>query len=521
MEKEKTKSDFSVHNKLLLCLSFLEGGSLMATELLSARMLAPYFGSSLFVWATVLAVTLGGLTIGYFLGGLISTSLKKDKLFLITLLYCGVMIMTMPFIAQWVLNFAHFFSFNVSVIQSGMLIILPPVIGMGMVSPLAIANLDSTVENSGKKAGLVYAISTTGGIFYTFLFGFYIIPRFGLIIPSIATGFILSIIPAILLFKNGWKKSGIFIIIFLSTLGYRSWQRKLTNNKIDVIYQKEGILGQVLVADIPIFKNGKTEIERSLFVNRIIQTTYNKDNKKFNDHAYFNVAEDVLDKFPNKSKMLLLGLGGGILAEFGVDRKFEVNAVELDQRIIEVSQKYFNLSKDITIIQDDARRFINNDTSKYNIIIFDLFRGEETPAHVFTAESLTSAKNLLSENGLLLINANGYFRNDIGKGTRSLFKTIRGLGLFVELYPTSKIESTSNMIYLVSKNRDVFDEYLPDYVKDNFLAEDQINIEDAIILTDRRPILDYLNEDATKAWRLGYMQYMNQFYKNYHIPLFN
>ena len=521
MEKEPKKSEFSLHNKLLLILSFLEGGSLMATELLSARMLAPYFGSSLFVWATVLAVTLGGLTIGYFLGGVISTSSKKDKLFLITLLYCGVLIMLMPFTAQWVLNFAHLFSFNESVIQSGLIIILPPVIGMGMVSPLAIANLDATAENSGKKAGLVYAISTTGGILYTFLFGFYVIPRFGLIFPSIVTGFVLGIIPAFLLFKNGWKKSGVFFIIFIACIGYRSWQRKLTNTKIDIVYQKEGILGQVLVADIPIFKNGKTEVERSLFVNRIIQTTYNKENKKFNDHAYFNVTEDILSQFPEKSKMLLLGLGGGVLAEFGTNRKFDVNAVELDQRIIEVSQKYFNLSKDVTIIQDDARRFINNDTSKYDIIIFDLFRGEETPAHVFTAESITSTKKLLTENGLMLINANGYFRNDIGKGTRSLFKTIRGLGLFVELYPTGKTESTSNMIYLVSKNRDVFDDYLPEYVKGNFIASDEIDIEDALILTDRRPVLDYLNEDATKAWRLGYMQYMNQFYLNYHIPLFN
>jgi len=65
------------------------------------------------------------------------------------------------------------------------------------------------------------------------------------------------------------------------------------------------------------------------------------------------------------------------------------------------------------------------------------------------------------------------------------------------------------------------DDYLPDYVKDNFISTDEINIEDAVILTDRKPILDYLNEDATKAWRLGYMNYMNQFYKNYNIPLFN
>ena len=163
----------SLHNRLLLGLSFLEGGSLMATELMSARMLAPYFGSSLFVWATVLAITLGGLTIGYFLGGSISQHDRRDKILLLTLLYCGILIMLMPFIAQWVLNFAHLLSFTDAVITGGLVIILPPVIGMGMVSPLVVANLDNSAESSGKRAGLVYAISTTGGIVFTFLFGFF------------------------------------------------------------------------------------------------------------------------------------------------------------------------------------------------------------------------------------------------------------------------------------------------------------------------------------------------------------
>ena len=64
------------NKKFFFLLSFIEGGAVMATELLGAKMLAPYFGSSLYVWATVLAVTLGGLAIGYFLGGLLSFKTK-------------------------------------------------------------------------------------------------------------------------------------------------------------------------------------------------------------------------------------------------------------------------------------------------------------------------------------------------------------------------------------------------------------------------------------------------------------
>ncbi len=511
----------SLHNRLLLGLSFLEGGSLMATELMSARMLAPYFGSSLFVWATVLAITLGGLTIGYFLGGSISQHDRRDKILLLTLLYCGILVMMMPFTAQWVLNFAHLLSFTDAVVTAGLIIILPPVIGMGMVSPLVVANLDISAESSGKRAGLVYAISTTGGIFFTFLFGFIIIPRFGLILPSIATGFILGIIPAFLIFKNGWKKPGVFLIAALFSFGYHHWQIRIRNEIIQVLYQKEGLLGQVLVADIPVMHHDSIQYERTLFVNRIIQTSYNLKNKKFNDHAYFNVSGDILSMFPKGSEMLLLGLGGGVLAQQAVSNGMHVDAIELDERIIEVSHEFFGLGNEVNVIQDDARHYINDTHKQYDLIIFDLFRGEETPAHVFTAESMSKTRDLLKPGGLVLINSNGYYKNEIGKGNRSLYKTIRAIGLFTELYSTDSLEEKSNLIYLFSNSMDTFEDRVPDYIQDKFIQEDSIDVKDAIILTDRRPVLDYLNADATKVWRVGYLNYMRGFYKSYHIPLFN
>jgi predicted membrane-bound spermidine synthase len=511
----------SLQNRLLLSLSFIEGGSLMATELMSARMMAPYFGSSLFVWATVLALTLGGLTIGYFLGGNISQHERKDKFLLLTLLYCGVLIMIMPFVAQWVLNFAHLLSFRDAVISSGLIIIIPPVVGMGMVSPLVVANLDSSAETSGKRAGLVYAISTTGGITFTFLFGFYVIPNFGLIVPSIITGFVLGIIPAILIFKNGWKKPGVFMIALLFTVGYHAWQKRLQSGVIDVLYQEEGILGQVLVADIPVMHHDSIQTDRTLFVNRVIQTSFNTQNQQYNDYDYFNVTQDVITKFPKGSSLLLLGLGGGVIANDAVKKGFVVDAIELDKRIIHVAREYFNLSDSVNVIMDDARRFINNVDKKYDLIIFDLFRGEETPAHVFTAESMSKTRRMLKPGGMALINSNGYYKDDIGKGNRSLFKTIRAMGLFTEIYLTDSIEAKSNSIFVFSNSMDAFEDKVPQYMQNHFISKDSIDVKDAIILTDQRPVLDYLNEDATRAWRMGYMAYMKSFYTSNHIPLFN
>src|ERR687894_717493 len=53
----------------LLAAVFLSGGVLLGVEMASSRVLAPYFGNSLFVWASIIGVILGGLAVGYWLGG--------------------------------------------------------------------------------------------------------------------------------------------------------------------------------------------------------------------------------------------------------------------------------------------------------------------------------------------------------------------------------------------------------------------------------------------------------------------
>jgi predicted membrane-bound spermidine synthase len=512
--------NWSKHNKILLALSFIEGGSLMACELLSAKMLAPYFGSSIFVWSAVLGVTLASLALGYYQGGSLSLHEKRDKIVLTVLIAAGLFLMLLPFTAQFVLGYAHLFSFRQGVILAALIIILPPVTCMGMVSPLMVSNLDHSIESAGKRAGIIYTISTTGGILFTFLYGFYVIPKFGLIIPSILTGFVLGLIPAVLIFKHGWKKPGIFGMIFLLTISGAYILKQANQEEFKVLFQEEGILGQVLVAELPVKRNDSIQTERTLFVNRIIQTSYNPENGKFNDFDYFNSVSDVLDSLQNNSRVLILGLGGGVLARDAFQKGMLVDAVEIDQRIIDVSRSYFNLEEKINVIRDDARHFLNTCTKKYDLILFDLFRGEETPAHVFTAESIEQTMQILNPGGIILINANGYYKGEIGKGTRSLYKTMRAMGLYVELYPTDTVEERSNMIYVASNSIGVYDEKIPLYMQQRFIPHDSLHVEDAIVLTDRRPILDHLNQEATLRWRIAYQAYNRSLNKS-HLPLFN
>lgn len=48
---------------------FTSGAVLLAVEIAASRILAPFFGNSLFVWGALIGVVLTGLMLGYWLGG--------------------------------------------------------------------------------------------------------------------------------------------------------------------------------------------------------------------------------------------------------------------------------------------------------------------------------------------------------------------------------------------------------------------------------------------------------------------
>lgn len=71
-----------MRNRILSVIVFVVGLSVMVVEIIGARILAPYVGTSIIVWTSLIGVILGSLSVGYYLGGkLADKNPRFDTLF--------------------------------------------------------------------------------------------------------------------------------------------------------------------------------------------------------------------------------------------------------------------------------------------------------------------------------------------------------------------------------------------------------------------------------------------------------
>lgn len=510
-------------NKYLLLLSFIEGGSVMACELIGAKLLAPKFGTSLYVWAAALGLTLGGLTFGYFMGGRLSRRYPNNYNILFNILsIAGVLLIIMPFTSQIVMNQLIDLSLELGAILSLAIFMLPPLIFMGMTSPLIINLLTQDPNNAGKNAGNVYAISTLGGILYTFLLGFVLIPNFGLTGPAIVSGLILTCFACFGLLKSKFIIPIVLSLVMSTFLS--SKPKQIYNDEYKVLYQSEGILGQVKVVDYPSYEiTTDNQIGRALIVNNTLQTyvglNHDLQYSIWQWSHYFPTAASI---FSEGSDVLLLGLGGGTIVKQLNTLNFNVDVVEIDERIWEVSTQFFNLDKNTNIFIDDARHYINTCKKKYDIIIYDTFLSESVPEHLLTIEGFNDAKKILKDDGMIMSNFYGFIKGEKGRAARSVYKTFEEAGFLVDILSTPGAEQNRNLIFLASQKEQDFtliNYEEPNYKKieniyDHFIDPRSLDLSDAYVLSDFKPRLSKLYNPAAKEWKKSYNQY---FHKNFAI----
>jgi predicted membrane-bound spermidine synthase len=162
---------------------FLEGGALLSYEIMAAKMYTPHIGATLYVWTSILTLTLIALALSYrFSHHFIEK--KKWKILPLSLLISGIYIIGVVFSRNAILPLTYAMEIKSASLFTGLLLLLIPVFFMGLTSPLISSwltdnQIDKSTDKAGNFAGFVYGIGTLSGVLFTLICLFVLMPVVG------------------------------------------------------------------------------------------------------------------------------------------------------------------------------------------------------------------------------------------------------------------------------------------------------------------------------------------------------
>lgn len=386
---------------------FLCGAIGMVIELVAARVLSPYVGSSNLIWTTIIGVMLTSMSIGYWVGGKWADKNPHKNQLSSLILLGAIFTSVIPILETVVVKNFSLLSLDLVMVAfiSATIVFGIPSFILATVSPYAVKLKDQEQENIGKLSGKISSISTIGSIFGTFLAGFVLIPTFG--VKSIIAGTaIILVILSVILYENKTKKYYamlVIVIISLIILNLLGRYIFVLNNK-DIIEDVDSQYSRIWVKMIKTpdvsYKTLQVDTGLESYMN---QQTGEMGSKYL---SYY----DLFEYFQKDANHTLLIGGAAYTYPTHYLKRYSnktIDVSEIDTKMTELASKHFNL--DITnprlnIYHQDGRSFLNYTKNKYDCILIDAFKGLNIPFELTTYEAMQKVKNRLNDNGIVITN---------------------------------------------------------------------------------------------------------------------
>jgi len=402
---------------------FVSGAVLMALEIVGSRVLAPYFGSSIFVWGSLISVVMAALSIGYYWGGWMSAREPSYGKLLTLLVVPGILIFFLPFIYpsvnEWIAS--HDFGTRLNPLIACSALFLLPGVFLGTISPYVIRLAATKLHTVGSTAGTLYAISTCGSIFGTLLTAFYLIPVLGVsnIIHALGITLVclsLVVVPLLRLQRISLGRAVAAVSVLLGSVNMWApiaWAK--------TILQKDTFYHRIRIEE--------DDEARYMYFDRTLQSAMTLKDTAALRLLYSRYTSIGFTFRPDAKKMLIIGLGGGSIPK-KLNKEFpnmEIDAVEIDPEVVKMAKDHFNVKegKNLRIHAQDGRLFLSRTQTQYDIILLDAYFTDSMPFHLATKEFFELAQRKLTPNGIIVANLISAVTGPSGKIARSFVRTQR------------------------------------------------------------------------------------------------
>ena len=447
---------------------FLSGAALLGLEIAASRVLAPYFGNSLYVWGALIGIVLAGLSTGYWFGGVLADRYPTPRLLVGMLGIAALLVLAIPFVDEWVLDRLVEWDPGprLNPLLATIVLFGAQSVILGTASPIAVRLLGRSVERLGRTAGRLFAVSTAGSIAGTFATSFWLIPELGTdqVLASAAVALMLAaaavavverlVVAGLVTLALAGASVGAVVSLSpeqggtVSASQLQNWSpvyrsRSATENEgsieqtqagYTILHTEDSQYHRIAVVE--------DDLSRYLRFDSSFQSGMYLDDPYSTRYPYTDYLQLALAYQPGARRILFVGLGGGS-APKRTWRDFpstRLDVVELDPAVVDVAYEFFALPRDprLRVVTEDGRRFLATNDGPWDTIVIDAFYSDSIPFHLATREFLELARSRLAPGGTVATNIIGAVRGPESRLFRSMLRTYRAVFPTVAIHPVGE-----------------------------------------------------------------------------------
>src|SRR3990170_8428877 len=399
---------------MLLAIVFFGGMTTLGVELTASRLLAPFYGNNLFVWANLIGLILLYLTVGYYVGGRIADRRPDDRLLFQLVAVAAFLVAVIPFASRPILSLSAqaFAGLSLGVFWGSLAGVLAlfavPITILGFVSPFAIRLSTADVGSSGSSAGRIYALGTLGSIVGAFLPVLLLIPNIG--VRNTFLAFSLVLLALAVAGLKSWR----FAILLAVAVGLTVLSNVRTEpiraaERGRLIYEDDSMFNFIQVQDSDSGVR-RLVLNEGLATHSVYFPGYARQPLSGGPWDYFLLAPYFRANEPGSvSHLLIVGLGSGTVSKLYTQtygESVQVDGVEIDPQIIDVGRVLFDMNEpNLNSVAEDGRYYLRRAGHSYDVVAVDAYRQPYIPFQLATREFFREVKERLASDGVVVLNA--------------------------------------------------------------------------------------------------------------------
>ncbi len=436
---------------------FISGAVVMVLELAASRIIAPYLGTSVIVWTSLIGVILAALSIGNWIGGRIADRYPAPQT-LAAMLLAGSLLIAVSSQFRWFLStISSQMELQTAAIFGVFVLFGPATIALGTIAPLAVKLALADFKKTGRIVGKLYALSNAGSIIGTFLGGF-------ILISFLGSGRILTLLSITLAL--------LAVLVFIAN---RAWPSRWAWAVLPLIgaalIPVSGPIilaeGETLLADVDT-RYSRTWIVDQQLGGATVRSLRNSVRGYQSAMAieypgelllpYTRMFESFKAFKPDAKDALMIGGSAYIYPQHFLfeDPSRRVTVVEIDPGLTQLAKTYFGLKDDarLTIQYEDGRTYLNRSNAQHDLIVMDAFNsGIAIPFQLTTLEAVQRLAGNLADDGIVMVNIISPLKGERNGFLAAEYATYREVFSSVNLYQVDPEdpETDQNVILIASR----------------------------------------------------------------------